>query len=170
MRRVTDMKGSSNNFRKINEMKKRTAMSFAAALTAVCASAAPTVTDVVAKQRYPWNGLVDITCKVSGIDRRVAGLKFAITVMMPNSGGACDISHFGVMRKWTSSINKKVYANGDYWLVWDASADLGHVLCSNMVIRVTADHNKVQLWEGGPYWAETNIGAEEPWNGGDHFW
>ena len=164
------MKGSSNNFRKINEMKKRTAMSFAAALTAVCASAAPTVTDVVAKQRYPWNGLVDITCKVSGIDRRVAGLKFAITVMMPNSGGACDISHFGVMRKWTSSINKKVYANGDYWLVWDASADLGHVLCSNMVIRVTADHNKVQLWEGGPYWAETNIGAEEPWNGGDHFW
>ena len=26
------------------------------------------VTDVAAKQRYPWNGLVDITCKVTGID------------------------------------------------------------------------------------------------------
>ena len=23
-------------------------------------------------------------------------------------------------------------------------------------------HDKVQLWEGGPYWAATNIGAEKP--------
>ena len=36
-------------------------------------------------------------------------------------------------------------------------------------VRMQADddspvdpHKKVQLWEGGPYWAETNIGAEEP--------
>ncbi len=28
----------------------------------------PTVTEATAKQRYPWNGLVDITCKVTGID------------------------------------------------------------------------------------------------------
>ena len=32
------------------------------------AVAEPTVTDVVAKQRYPWNGLVDITCKVTGVN------------------------------------------------------------------------------------------------------
>ena len=24
-------------------------------------------------------------------------------------------------------------------------------------------HAKVRLWEGGPYWATTNLGAEEPW-------
>ena len=29
---------------------------------------------------------------------------------------------------------------------------------------------KVQLWEGGPYWACKNIGAEEPWESGYHFW
>ena len=29
---------------------------------------------------------------------------------------------------------------------------------------------KVQLWEGGPYWAETNIGAEKPWESGYYFW
>ena len=23
-------------------------------------------------------------------------------------------------------------------------------------------HNKVQLWKDGPYWADTNIGAEKP--------
>ncbi len=31
-------------------------------------------------------------------------------------------------------------------------------------------HNKVQLWEGGPYWADTNIGAEKPEDYGLYFW
>ena len=35
---------------------------------------------------------------------------------------------------------------------------------------VTSTHNKVQLWEGGPYWADTNIGAENPWENGYYFW
>ena len=35
---------------------------------------------------------------------------------------------------------------------------------------VASTHNKVQLWEGGPYWAETNIGADEPWDSGYYFW
>ena len=30
--------------------------------------------------------------------------------------------------------------------------------------------NKVQLWEGGPFWAETNIGAEKPEDYGYYFW
>ena len=31
-------------------------------------------------------------------------------------------------------------------------------------------HGKVQLWDGGPYWATTNVGAEEPWEYGYYFW
>ena len=31
-------------------------------------------------------------------------------------------------------------------------------------------HTKVQLWSGGPYWADTNIGAEKPWEYGYYFW
>ena len=31
-------------------------------------------------------------------------------------------------------------------------------------------HTKVQLWKGGPYWADTNIGAEKPWDYGYYFW
>lgn len=38
------------------------------AIAALVAFAEPTVTDVVAKQRYPSNGLVDITCKGAGIN------------------------------------------------------------------------------------------------------
>ena len=32
------------------------------------------------------------------------------------------------------------------------------------------EHGKVQLWAGGPYWATTNIGADEPWEYGYYFW
>ena len=31
-------------------------------------------------------------------------------------------------------------------------------------------HRKVQFWEGGPYWADTNIGAEKPEDYGFYFW
>ena len=31
-------------------------------------------------------------------------------------------------------------------------------------------HAKVRLWAGGPYWAETNVGADEPWESGLYFW
>jgi len=31
-------------------------------------------------------------------------------------------------------------------------------------------HRKVQLWKDGPSWADTNIGAYEPWESGDFFW
>ena len=40
-----------------------------------------------------------------------------------------------------------------------------------MVRRVTViDHDMVQRWEGGPYWATTNIGAENPEDYGYYFW
>ena len=32
------------------------------------------------------------------------------------------------------------------------------------------EHNGVQLWEDGPYWATTNIGAERPEDYGYYFW
>ena len=35
---------------------------------------------------------------------------------------------------------------------------------------VTLEHKKVRLWEDGPYWADTNVGAEEPWESGYYFW
>ncbi len=132
----------------------------------------PTVSNETAKQRYPWNGLVDITCTVSGIDGMTNGLKFAVSAVMPDSGDVRRFSHFWVVRNGTNSTDRAVNTNGDYRLVWDAQADLGQVVYSNMVMRVTVVdlHDKVQLWKNGPYWAETNIGAEEPWEYGYYFW
>lgn len=129
------------------------------------------VTDVTARQRYPWNGLVDITCSVSGIDGETNGFELVVAAVMPDTGRARSVSHFQVERGGKWSDNCEVRTNGNYRLLWDASADLGPVRFTNMVVRVTIDtHGKVRLWEGGPYWATTNIGAENPEEYGLYFW
>ena len=131
----------------------------------------PKVTDVVAKQRYPWNGLVDITCNVSGIVGTTNELKLALAAVMPETGNARSVRNFWVVRGGSNSTDRVVTTNGSYRLLWDAAADLGTVDYSNMVVRVSFDaHDKVQLWEGGPYWATTNIGAEKPEDYGYYFW
>lgn len=131
------------------------------------------IQNVTVKQRYPWNGLVDITCTVSGIEGTTNGLKFAVAAVSQDPGDARKCSNFWVMQNGGKTIDRKVHTNGNYRLLWDAGADLGTGIYSNIVVRiairsVTAD--KVQLWEGGPYWATTNIGADEPWEYGYYFW
>lgn len=129
------------------------------------------VEDVKCTQRYPWNGLVDITCKVAGIVGETNGLKFAVAAVMPDSGNARSARNFWVVQGGTNSTDREVRTNGSYRLLWDARADMGIVRYTNMVVRVTFDaHEKVQLWEGGPYWATTNIGAENPEDSGYYFW
>ena len=134
-------------------------------------AANPIVSDVTAKQRYPWNGLVDITCKVTGIDG-TGQCEFSMAAVMPDTGEARNISQFWVVKNGVNSTDKKVQANGNYKLLWDAKAELGLVSYDNMVMRVTVVdlHDMVQLWEGGPYWATTNIGAENPEDSGYYFW
>lgn len=149
-------------------MKILTTVLFAILMT-LAAFATPTVTDVVAKQRYPWNGLVDITCKVSGIDETTADRQFVLSAVFPDSENAVKMSKVWVMRDGVKSGNLAADANGDYRLLWDAKADLGEVRYTNMVVRVNIDA-MVQLWDGGPYWATTNIGAEKPEDYGYYFW
>jgi len=138
------------------------------------AFATPSVTDVTAKQRYPWNGLVDITCKVTGIDG-TGQCEFSMAAVMPDTGEARNVSQFWVVKNGVNSTDKKVQANGTYKLLWDAKAELGQVVYDDMVMRVNVvrfhdNHDMVQLWEGGPYWATTNIGAENPEDYGYYFW
>ena len=139
-------------------------------LIAITSAATPTVSNVTAKQRYPWNGMVDINCTVSGISGTTNRLVFAVAAV--NSGIVHDISQFWVVKNGTNSADRAVHTNGTYHLVWDSKADFDNQICSNMVMRVNLVdfHDKVQLWVNGPYWATTNIGAEEPWESGYYFW
>jgi hypothetical protein len=145
-------------------------LSMSVVVVSVLAFATPTVTDVVAKQRYPWNGLVDITCKVSGIDETTKGFELFASAIVSDFGIANRLSHIWVVKDGEKLTDKVVSANGNYHLLWDAKADLGEVRYTNMVVRVIVDRARVQLWEGGPYWATTNIGAEKPEDYGYYFW
>ena len=130
----------------------------------------PRVTGVTAKQRYPWNGMVDITCTVSGISGMTNDLKFSVVAV--NSGNVYETSQFWVVKDGMRSTDHAVHTNGTYHLVWDSKVAFDKQICSNMVMRVNLAvlHEKVQLWEGGPYWATMNIGAEEPYEFGYYFW
>ena len=135
-----------------------------------CGIPIPTISNVFARQRWPWNGLVDITCTVSGIDGVFNGLEVSVAAVM-DSGDVHNASHFWVVRDGEKSVSRNMSTNGNYRLLWDAGADLGTGIYSNVVVRVTAKgHARVQLWEGGPYWATTNVGAEKPEDYGYYFW
>ena len=156
-------------------MKKRgwmMAVSAAVALWGMAASGEVEVTNVSAKQRYPWNGLVDIECTVEGIggEAEAEGLKFAVSAV-EESGKVHRAKHVRAVRDGEETDDLAPQGNGAYRLVWDARADLGPVRMDNVTIRVAFDaHNGVQLWEGGPLWAETNLGAEAPEDYGLYFW
>ena len=152
-------------------MKKVLATVLAVLSAIVSFADAPSVTDVVAKQRYPWNGLVDITCKVSGVEGAVGETWLSVAAVLPESDTPFRASHVWVIRDGAQSSDRQLRADGDYRLLWNAREDLGQVSYSNMVVRVTvAVHKKIQLWKDGPYWADANIGAELPSDSGYYFW
>ena len=67
-------------------MKRLIAMALVALTVIEFVSAESTVTDVTAKQRYPWNGLVDIACKVSGIETETGEYEFVVVAVDKETG------------------------------------------------------------------------------------
>ena len=140
---------------------------FAAALAAVNLLAAePVATSVTARQRYPWNGKVDIVVTFSGASNDVA--KAWCVFAATNSATKAALAMAHVTDAGTIS------GSGTTWTrryVWDAAADLGEVKIADVVLSAEAiPLGGVQLWEGGPYWAECNVGATKPEEYGYSFW
>ena len=63
---------------------------------------------------------------------------------------------------------------GTYWVkvfAIDTNGDGNPQIGTTRSVTVAADtRGMVRLWAGGPYWAETNVGADEPWESGLYFW
>ena len=214
-------------------------------------SAQPEISLVSAKQRYPWNGKVDVDFKLEGTE----GAQYNISLSAKDVVGNTNLPMRTVYKCDGSAVNVsgELVSPGTYRWVWDAAADLpdgfqcehvsvtiessdeflyyvkfnanggtgtmenesftygaAKLLTSNSFTRAgylfqgwamsstgekvyddrqsvsnltetsgvvvnlyavwTDVHDKVQLWEGGPYWATTNIGANEPWESGYYFW
>ncbi len=103
-------------------------MTMAVALSALAVSAEISITDVTARQRWPWNGLVDIDFTISGA---AVGEVFAIDVDATAASGA-------------TSLSAKTYAvepvagAGANRIVWDLGADYPNFRANDLRISVTA--------------------------------
>ena len=125
----------------------------------------PTVSGLTARQRYPWNGLVDISFTLSE-----SGY---ISVVATNTARGMEVPVRTLRDKAGNAVGEYTeFEPGAVSLVWDAETDVPETLIETLALSVVGAHprGRVQLWEGGPYWAETNIGAEEPGEYGLFFW
>lgn len=136
------------------------------ALLVFSASALPIVTNVTARQRYPWNGLVDITVTLTGTEEDCKAALFPMYATNKATGAELPI------RSVTSA--GAATGAGNTWtrrFVWNATADVGRAKFGEVALTVgTPFFVGVQLWENGPYWAECNVGATKPEESGYYFW
>ena len=99
-----------------------------AALSALAASAAITITDVSARQRWPWNGLVDVDFTISGAS---AGEAFAIDIDATAASGATSLSA-------KTYAAEPVAGPGPGRVVWNLGADYPNFRANDLLISVTA--------------------------------
>ena len=77
---------------------------------------------------------------------------------------------------FTGDVGEGVTPGTNRHIIWDAGTDWpnkkGDVRASVTATKEgpSISPGKVQLWEGGPYWADRNIGANNPWDYGLYFW
>ena len=145
-------------------------LTFAVMWIGAVVAADPAIT-VLAKQRYPWNGLVDLQFTITG----TSGTKYDTSFTAKDVVGGTNITMATVRKSDGTAANvaKEPLLPGNYHWVWDAAADLSKDWkCDRMTVtgKTMDAHGKVQLWADGPYWAETNIGAEKATDYGYYFW
>ncbi len=121
------------------------------------------------KQRYPWNGLVDISFTLSGPQSG-----YCIAVTAKNAATGAEIPMRTFRDASGNALYTRKFAPGSVSFVWDADADAPDLVVETLALSVRTapppPPSRVQLWEGGPYWADRNIGAEDPRDYGLYFW
>ena len=119
-----------------------------------------TVRNVRARQRWPWNGKVDVLCDMTG----PAGAKEAIVTV---KDGETALTNFTA--EVTIPEGGVLATN----FVWDAmTAGLAaNFKSDDVTVEVAiAEPTEVRLWKGGPYFATCNVGAKTPQEYGYYFW
>ena len=119
------------------------------------------VRNVTSRQRYPWNGLVDIACDLTG-----TGLvKLNATVL---TNGVKLVANPTITGETTIDLGDGCATNG-VRLIWNAANDLpAGFKAQNVKVKVTVEKAPSpepppagQLWANGPIWADANHGTSE---------
>ena len=130
-----------------------------------------------------WTGLAETVTNVRGVQRENSKLvdiyydlnatdygTYTVGVEIEGRMIAVNASTF------TGDVGEGVTPGTNRHILWDAGTDWpnkkGDVKAIVTATKEdpTVSHGKVQLWEGGPYWADRNIGADAPWEAGLYFW
>ena len=98
----------------------------AAACAAIVAEAL-TVTDVTARQRWPWNNLVDVDFTING----VSGEAYYIDISATAAGGEKKLCA-------TSFTTEPIAATGRNRIVWDLGTDYPNFKADDLSVTVTA--------------------------------
>jgi hypothetical protein len=145
---------------------RKTPSFFLAALAAITLTAAlpmgvmaestNTVTVTKFHQSYPYSGKATVEFTVSGT--LPADAVAEITLSTDNASAIIT--------------KKNILAGANTLTINFASSFGGALVLSNasFVVTITRDIGGVKLWEGGPYWAECNLGASKPEEYGYYFW
>ncbi|MBP5543635.1 MAG: formylglycine-generating enzyme family protein [Kiritimatiellae bacterium] len=105
-------------------------------LTAACAAAASAasaleIADVTARQRWPWNNLVDVTFQLSGAESSETFYRIDVSASYPGMAGDAVAAKSLVSEPL-------VKGNGSHTVVWDMGADLPCLVASNLTVSVSA--------------------------------
>ena len=95
----------------------------------------PGVYQVMAQQRYPWNGLVDVSFKI-------VGQQYTVTLSAKDVAGNTNLPMQTIHKANGTSVNLtgEVLQPGTYHWVWDAAADLPKDFkCERVTVEVKAE-------------------------------
>lgn len=146
-------------------MKKLLALAYGLVFAMEAWAGAVTATKVVARQRYPWNGFVDIVVTLQGSESDLGSWDCVFAATNVETQAAIPVSHIDSVGELTGSGTARVRR-----FRWDAMADVGKVKIDKVALYVATIVGGVQLWEDGPYWSECNVGATKPEEFGYYFW
>ena len=103
-------------------------------------AATPTITDVTAQQRYPWNGLVDIDVTFSAVGLSTVSFEVKDTV------GNTNLNAQTIYVGEPSNNNRTLEVQpGTRRFVWDAAADLGTVTIPSFTVKATVREKIFQV-------------------------
>ena len=102
-------------------------------------SATPTITSVTAQQRYPWNGKVDISYKVTG---DIAGMALTNGLVMTLKVTATDtVANTSYTATTAALSGSMMLAEGNHAIVWDLDQQGVNLKSSNVVFNVSCETN-----------------------------
>ena len=128
-----------------------------------------------------WTGLAETVTNVRGMQREKSNLVDIYYDIEATDGGAYTVTveiegrtNEVTAATFTGDVGEGIAPGKNRHILWNAGADWpdkkGDVRAIVTAAKEDDKHKGVQLWEGGPYWADRNVGASSPEDYGRYFW